>query len=332
MPNAVAVSGTALTGEQLALIQRYTTTVRLFFDMDGAGQTAARKSAELALSRGFNVFVVARPPGKVAADAARDDIESLRKAVNAPVPALQYFLDVLLQKFDRRMPEGKREIVKDYLLLLQCVQYDIDRMFWLKRLSGTLDIDEKVLIDMLKKTQGPAIAGARANDRLAPSGSQTQSSSIAFIRQSEILRRSIISLMLLEFPLSRSIYESLQQDVVDFLQQDAIAPRVFDVINRENASFESLIAELQDEGMKNMIIGLYFEAEKLLSGSDISDEDVRRIHIHTMILGKADILRIELRKEKMAKITKEIDEANSSGDKHRALSLIKEFDSLKNAS
>jgi DNA primase len=46
--NAIASSGTALTGEQLALLRRFTDEVVLVFDNDRAGRAAAAKAIELA--------------------------------------------------------------------------------------------------------------------------------------------------------------------------------------------------------------------------------------------------------------------------------------------
>src|SRR5262249_13154553 len=46
--NAIASSGTALTGDQLALLRRFTDEVVIVFDNDRAGRAAAEKAIELA--------------------------------------------------------------------------------------------------------------------------------------------------------------------------------------------------------------------------------------------------------------------------------------------
>jgi DNA primase len=54
----IASCGTALTPEQVQLLRRFTTNVKLSFDPDTAGQMAATRSCQLLVSKGFEVKVV----------------------------------------------------------------------------------------------------------------------------------------------------------------------------------------------------------------------------------------------------------------------------------
>jgi DNA primase len=65
----VASMGTALTERQLAELGRLTKKVALCFDADAAGQEATLRGMELAVGQGFDVDVVALPPGEDPADA-----------------------------------------------------------------------------------------------------------------------------------------------------------------------------------------------------------------------------------------------------------------------
>src|SRR2546423_2022675 len=66
----VASMGTALTERQLRELGRLTKRVWLCFDGDAAGETATLRRMELAAAQGFDVRVVALPPGLDPADAA----------------------------------------------------------------------------------------------------------------------------------------------------------------------------------------------------------------------------------------------------------------------
>ena len=64
----VASMGTALTEQQLRELGRLTKRLWLAFDGDAAGESATLRGMELAVSQGFDVKVVALPPGLDPAD------------------------------------------------------------------------------------------------------------------------------------------------------------------------------------------------------------------------------------------------------------------------
>jgi DNA primase len=70
----VASMGTALTERQLRELGRLTKRLYLCFDADAAGEDATLRSMELAAGQGFDIRVVALPPGQDPADAP-DDFE-----------------------------------------------------------------------------------------------------------------------------------------------------------------------------------------------------------------------------------------------------------------
>jgi DNA primase len=68
----VASMGTALTERQLVELGRLTRALVLCFDGDAAGEAATLRGMELAAARGFELKVVAMPPGLDPADVAAD--------------------------------------------------------------------------------------------------------------------------------------------------------------------------------------------------------------------------------------------------------------------
>ena len=61
--NIVSSSGTALTQEQIRLIQRLTQNIVVLFDGDAAGLRAALRGIDMILSQGMNVKVCSFPRG-----------------------------------------------------------------------------------------------------------------------------------------------------------------------------------------------------------------------------------------------------------------------------
>src|SRR5947207_7066755 len=76
----VASMGTALTERQLKELSRLTRKLYLCFDADAAGEAATLRGMDLAAAQGFDVRVVALPPGTDPADAAEGFEERLAKA------------------------------------------------------------------------------------------------------------------------------------------------------------------------------------------------------------------------------------------------------------
>jgi DNA primase len=76
----VASMGTALTERQLKELSRLTRKLYLCFDADAAGEAATLRGMDLAAAQGFDVRVVALPPGTDPADAAEGFEERLPKA------------------------------------------------------------------------------------------------------------------------------------------------------------------------------------------------------------------------------------------------------------
>jgi DNA primase len=75
-----ASMGTALTERQLKELSRLTRKLYLCFDADAAGEAATLRGMDLAAAQGFDVRVVALPPGTDPADAADGFEERLAKA------------------------------------------------------------------------------------------------------------------------------------------------------------------------------------------------------------------------------------------------------------
>src|SRR3990167_95014 len=203
----VAVSGTALTPEQLTIMKRYGNEVRLFFDMDGAGQKAARKSAELALEKELLVSVIALPFGKDAAEMGKEDPEKLRRAVVEAIPVLKYFLDASLGKNDRSMPDGKRKIADEFTELLMFVKNPIERSHWIKELAREIKMEEKLAMGVVQT----AFQARERRERYdAPVGEKARGNS--FGKRSELLREELTGMMYADRVVRETLLKLLADD------------------------------------------------------------------------------------------------------------------------
>jgi DNA primase len=94
----VACMGTALTEQQLRELGRLTRRLWLAFDGDAAGESAALRGMELAVSQGFDVNVVALPPGVDPAD----DAANFESRLAGAEPYVVYRIRIELERADDR--------------------------------------------------------------------------------------------------------------------------------------------------------------------------------------------------------------------------------------
>lgn len=322
IPQTVAVSGTALTDEQLNLMKRYGKEVRLFFDMDGAGQKAARKSAELALEKELEVSIVSLPSGKDAADMGRDDAEKLREVVTQAKPALTYFLGSSLEKFDITTSSGKRQVVDDYTELLRVVKNPIERSGAIKDLARALDMDERIITGAISQSfleqarrDGPVV--------LRPPEDPWEGKH-AFGKRSELLREEIIALMFAEHSLIGEILDNIKEkNLVSFFERH---PLFFFLI--QSGKSRDPFSLMEDVKLKSDATRLSFH---ILESPEIVDkfgEDRVQILKNMTERYLVDLYMEVTRREKLLALEKLLDEARANKDRALEKKLLQEFVSV----
>jgi DNA primase len=148
--NVVASSGTALTPDQIRLINRLTKNITVLFDGDAAGLRASIRGIDLILEEGMNVKVCTFPDG--------DDPDSFAK--KTPLQDLIQYLDdnamdfiqfkaSLLMKEAKNDPIKKAELIRDMVASISKIPDRIKREVYIKECSRIMDISEEVLFNTL---------------------------------------------------------------------------------------------------------------------------------------------------------------------------------------
>lgn len=187
--NVVAVSGTAMTEEHIALLGRYAKRVTLFFDSDVAGKNAAYKST-LACFRGdLSVSMVSLSDGKDAAEVAQTDPDSLRRSVREARSAMEYFLEEMEKKFDIEKPEEKRAAVEALLPLISVMESDVERVDWARKIAERFETDVQAVVAALSRYTERERDGARAENH------QRENVSIGQKKREDVVQAAILSRM-----------------------------------------------------------------------------------------------------------------------------------------
>ncbi len=151
--NVVATSGTALTGDQLKIIKRYTDNIAFSFDMDSAGIKAAGRGIELALQEGLSVSVITIPEGKDPADCVKSDPDLWKKAAKDPRPVMEFYFESVFAKHNMNEIEGKKKIAEELLNIIIKISNKIEQSHYLQMLAEKLNVDEKALRETLENAK-----------------------------------------------------------------------------------------------------------------------------------------------------------------------------------
>ena len=153
--NMVATSGTALTPYQLKILKRYNDTLVLGFDMDEAGEKAAERGIELALSKEFNVKILRLPEGKDLADFLMDKENkvNIKDLVNKAEAIMDFYFTRAQNEGDKTNIDGKKAIASYFLPKIKKLNNVLDRSFWINKLSRFINIPDQALEDELNRLQ-----------------------------------------------------------------------------------------------------------------------------------------------------------------------------------
>ena len=315
--NTVAVSGTALTGDQVTMLKRYTENIAMLFDMDSAGQQAAQKSADLCLQKGVTVKIVTLEDGKDAADVVAKDPELLLNAVRKSVLAMEYFFNEALKKYDKKTADGKLHIAKEVLAHVVNIENQIEKAHWIKKIAHEVDVEEKVISDVLKTVNSSVGQSMQAQPILAE---QTSS----FQKRSDIIRDSLVGLIMSDPKIWKEISENQAES--EWVKQDVLVQFVLKNGGDAGFLFDKLLAEIEDERAIDRLRKIYFNAKYLFTQEGVveySQEELRNL-VASYIAQYAK----ELQKERLHGIIKQIENAEQKGDKETLANLMSEFTKL----
>jgi len=110
--NVVAASGTALTGEQVRLLKRYTKNVALAFDPDAAGQEALMRGLAIAWEEELTIQVIALPGDADPDDVIRADPKQWKALIEARSDFMDWLFASTKARHDITTANGKKAGVK----------------------------------------------------------------------------------------------------------------------------------------------------------------------------------------------------------------------------
>jgi DNA primase len=148
--NVVASSGTALTPEQIRLINRLTKNITVLYDGDAAGLRASIRGIDLILEEGMNVRVCTFPEGEDPDSFAKKAThEELIKYLDENAKDFIQFKASLLMDEAKNDPIKKADLIRDMVVSISKIKDRIQREIYIQECSRIMDISEQVLLNTL---------------------------------------------------------------------------------------------------------------------------------------------------------------------------------------
>nr|WP_294775461.1 DNA primase [uncultured Flavobacterium sp.] len=159
--NVVASSGTALTPDQIRLINRLTKNITVLFDGDAAGLRASVRGIDLILEEGMNVKVCTFPDGDDPDSFARkNSYEDLVNYLENNAKDFIQFKASLLMDEAKNDPIKKADLIRDMVVSISKIPDRIKREIYIQETARIMDISEQVLLNTLAQLVQKDIAEA----------------------------------------------------------------------------------------------------------------------------------------------------------------------------
>lgn len=246
--NTVSSSGTALTSDQIRLINRLTKNITVLFDGDAAGLRASLRGIDLILEQGMNVKVCTFPEGEDPDSFAKSNTESeLREYLEEHSQDFIQFKASILFEDSKNDPIKKAETVRDIVNSISKIPDRIKAEIYIKECARIMDVSEGVLFSTLAQ-----LNQKENNDTKKASSNQNQKpfqvlkTEPVTARKVDVqyeLERKIISLLLL--------YGNKTEDFEDLVlkEDEETSELILEPVVQQARVFEKIYLDLQEDEM-----------------------------------------------------------------------------------
>ena len=148
--NVVSSSGTALTPDQIRLVNRLTKNITVLFDGDAAGIRASLRGIDLILEQGMNVKVCTFPDGEDPDSFAKQNtFEELALYLQENAKDFIAYKAALLMEEAKNDPVKKAALIRDMVTSISKIPDRIQKEIYVQECARIMDISEEVLFSTL---------------------------------------------------------------------------------------------------------------------------------------------------------------------------------------
>jgi DNA primase len=186
---AVAVMGTAITGEQVATLSGMVEEVVLALDADSAGQEAMLRAQRVAAGRKMRLRVAAMPAGEDPAEmmAEPGGAERFRALVDAAVEVNAFQVGLVLDRTDVASPVARDQALGEVAPILGAMGESASRDDLVRQVAERLDLEPALVMGRLVAAR-PA-SGGGGEIKLAPTGGKSDANASVTTPRAELTSR-----------------------------------------------------------------------------------------------------------------------------------------------
>lgn len=297
---AVAPLGTALTEDQLKILQPLADTLFLSFDGDGAGQKATFKAILLAQKYNFNVRIIRLSGGKDPSEILQNlGAENLSKQVNSAILDSTYLLSVLANKYDISTPEGKKRASMEYFQYVEVLQSDIQKETCLEQLCETYQLKpEAVKADFENRNSEVKNIPQRNNT--------DKSAEQAIIKPNAEVRAMLAVISHPDF------YPNLRNSLTADDFEDATARDMFisleECFREDSVTLDNIIRHCSNDSLKRLITKAVTTNEFTVNSEQTLKDSVRLIKMNSLGRRK-EMLMNRIRQMSLQQMTLEVQQS-----------------------
>jgi len=145
--NVVASSGTSLTNEQIRLIKRYTSNIKIIYDGDPAGIKAALRGLDMILEADMNVKLVLLPESEDPDSyLSSQGTEAFKAYLKKHEEDFVLFKTRILLSDTANDPIKKAGVLRDIVSSVSRIPDQIKRTLYIQQCAAMMDVPEYVLI------------------------------------------------------------------------------------------------------------------------------------------------------------------------------------------
>lgn len=246
--NVVSSSGTALTSDQIRLINRLTKNITVLFDGDAAGMRASLRGIDLILEQGMNVKVCTFPEGEDPDSFAKTNtLEELKQYLDDNAKDFIQFKASVLYESAKNDPIKKAETVRDIVNSIAKIPDRIKTEIYIQECARIMDISEEVLFTTLAQlTKKEEAEVAKQSKNAKPNQAFDVIKPQAPVKKVDVqyeLERKIIEILLL--------YGDRTEDFEDLiLKENDKGNLELEPIIQQSKVFEKVYLDLQEDEME----------------------------------------------------------------------------------